>query len=126
LLKDSVTRKIIVYSGADLCYPETALHEIRKYEKEIIRRAGITRDDYKKIFSKLWEYIEIVPEERLLEKLQEAKKIMLPIDPNDALFIAAALRIGADIGSNDKDFKKQRKIRIWQTKDLIKLFLKRG
>ena len=124
LIRDSVTRKIIIYSGIDLYYPEISLHELRKHEKNIIRKSGSNKDSYRKILNKLLEYIELLPEEIVLKNLNESKKIMQNIDPDDVVFISAALGINADIWTNDKDFRKQRKIKIWQTKDLIRLFLK--
>jgi len=124
LIRDSVTRKIIVYSGLDLYYPEISLHELRKHEKETISKTKLAKGNYRETLSKLFEYIELIPEEMILKSLNEAKKIMLRIDPDDVVFIASALSIDADIWTNDKDFNKQNKIKIWYTEDLIKLFLK--
>jgi len=55
--------------------------------------------------------------------MSEAKKIMWDIDPKDTPFIVAALAIGADILSNNKHFKKQNKIKIWDTEEVYKMFL---
>ncbi|MBI4141956.1 hypothetical protein HY484_03470 [Candidatus Woesearchaeota archaeon] len=45
------------------------------------------------------------------------------IDLNDAPFIAAALATQADIWSDDLHFQRQKRVRVWKTKDLLKTFL---
>lgn len=42
------------------------------------------------------------------------------VDPDDTPFIAAALACNVDIWSDDEHFQKQKRIKTWKTKDIIK------
>lgn len=45
---------------------------------------------------------------------------MKGIDENDSSFIAVALALDLDgIWSNDKDLHKQKKVKVWNTKELM-------
>lgn len=124
LIKDSITRKIIIESGLSFAYPEISIMEIRKYEEIILKKSGYSKEEFELILNKLLEYINLIPIGLINNKLNEAKEIMLNIDINDAIFIAAALSFKSQIWSDDSDFDKQNKIKIIKTKDMIKLFEK--
>ncbi len=50
---------------------------------------------------------------------------MSKIDKNDVVFIAAALALNCPIWSDDKHFKKQKEIKIFTTKEISKMYLKK-
>ena len=123
LIQDSLTRRIIVGSGMNFVYPEISMHEIRKYEKMIMEKSGLSKDELDRLLVRLLDYIVLVPTEVIEEHLQKAKNIMLDIDPKDVVFIAAALSFeNPIIWSDDKDFDKQDKIKVVNTSQLAKLF----
>jgi len=65
--------------------------------------------------------VQVVPAEEILKKHKEAEKIMGRIDKDDVPFVALALSFPNDgIWSEDKHFLKQKKVRVWQTQDLLK------
>ena len=67
------------------------------------------------------ENINIIPEEDVKSKMKEALAIMKNIDTKDAPFIAAALAIPNDgIWSHDRHFEKQKKVKQWLAKNLLK------
>ena len=51
----------------------------------------------------------------------KAKKVMEKIDEEDVVFVASALCLGKDtiIWSDDKDFDRQKEVKIIKTKDLV-------
>ena len=125
LMKDSITRKIIIDSSLEFFYPESSFKEIIKYESYILEKSGYDKETFHKILNKLLEYINLVPLELIRSKVNEATKIMRKIDMKDVIFIAAALTINTDfIWSEDKDFEKQENIKILKTKDLADKFFK--
>src|SRR3989338_3860929 len=91
LIRDSVTRKIIVESNADFYFPEQSLHKIRKYQNYILEKSGLDEVEYLQVLEKLFIYIKLIPEEEFIQNWEEAKLIMENIDPEDAVFIASAL-----------------------------------
>jgi len=123
LIKDSATRKIIVKSGRDFFYPEMSLHEIRKYKDLVLKKSRMNEADYSKLLNYLLGYITLVPDEKILGNLNEAKKIMLHIDPDDVVFIATTLGLKESIlWSDDSDFKKQAKVKFLKSQQVVKLF----
>jgi len=121
LIKDSATRRIIVQSGWEFYYPESSLHEIRRHKNMILEKSGLSENEYSKLLHIMFSYITIVPMEQYTSTLEEAKKI-LTSDPDDAVFIAAALQIeGSIIWSDDRDFDKQNVIKNLKTKDMMTL-----
>ena len=66
--------------------------------------------------------IQVLPFEEVLEKWSEAKDIMESIDEGDIPFLAASLTIACDaIWSDDKDLKRQRRVRVWNTREIMRL-----
>ena len=123
LIKDSLTRRIIVGYGMNFVYPEISLHEIRKHEKLIIKKSGLTVDEFHRLLARILDYVVLVPTEVIEEHVREAKSIMCDIDPKDTVFIATALSFeNAVIWSEDKDFDKQDKIKVVKTRQLAGLF----
>ncbi len=123
LIRDSSTRKIILNSEFDFYFPEPSLHKIRKYKSYIFKKSGLTEEEYDKIIVTLFKYIKLVPTEEIEKNWNEAKKIMEHIDPEDVVFIATALSISdLVIWSDDRHFEKQDKIKVLNTKEVVKLF----
>ncbi len=125
LIKDSITRKIIIESGFQFAYPELSLKEIAKYERYIMKKAGYGKEQLDKILNVLLSYVTLIPIDIIKGRIAEAKKIMENIDVNDTLFIATALTLdGSAIWSNDADFDKQNAVRCLKTKDILRLLEK--
>ncbi len=127
LIKDSITRKIIVESDETFLIPELVLEEIRKHEEEILKKSGLSKESYLQILGKLLEHMALMPTEAVKENLEEANAIMADIDEEDVVFIAAALCFeDAAIWSDDTDFEKQPKVKIFKTADMVKIYTNAG
>ena len=119
ILKDSIVRKILLSENIDFFTPEHGITEINKYKDEIITKAEISSEDFEILLAILLENIEILPQELIQSKMNEAKKIMDIIDSKDTPFIAAALALPADgIWTFDADFNKQKEVKTFSTKEL--------
>jgi predicted nucleic acid-binding protein len=124
LMKDSVKRRLILLSGDELVCPEAVIHEIRKHRGGIITRSGLDNNGFDSVLEKLLESVALIPDKETEEHRTESMKLMKGIDIGDAPFIAAALGIpGSVIWSDDKDLKRQKKIKIMNTKDFLGRFL---
>ncbi len=121
LIKNSQTRQIIFHSGYKFYHPKVALRNLEKYKEEIMKKTGMSEEEYEKLLKTLFENIILVDEADFLDKLEEAKMIMASIDIEDVPFIALALSMQNDgIWSDDNHFQKQNKIKIWRTGEVMK------
>lgn len=118
LIKDSISRKIITHLNAELITINFSNKEIDKYKKLILKKAKISDFMFEIILEKLKENLTMLDDNVIMTKMVEASKVMDEIDPDDTPFIAAAIATGSEIWSDDKHFEKQKKIKVWKTKDL--------
>ena len=120
LLKESTTRKILYTKYFDFIAPEFVKEEIEKYEKEFIKKANISSEDFNILLSLLFERITLIPKEvydKYLENLET--KIS---DVKDIPYLACCIAVKADgIWSHDPHFLEQNKVKIFTNKDMLKM-----
>lgn len=122
LIKDSMKRKILIYSGLDFYFPKSSLDKINKYRDYVLKKSKLSLKEYNLLLTTLLGYVNLLDDDEILKKWNEARKIFGHIDPEDMIFIAAALSIGAAIWSDDNDFDRQDEIRVFKTKEFQELF----
>jgi predicted nucleic acid-binding protein len=119
LLKDSTARKIILSDAFNLFAPEFLFTEIKKYEKTILKKSGLRKENFDLLLLLLQSHIAVIPFNEFSGYLTEAEAEMEGIDKKDAPFIALALKLDIPIWSNDLDFKKQKKIISYTTDEIM-------
>jgi len=121
LIKNGISRRIIVSPVIRFITPDYTLQEILKYEKLICRKAKLNHDEFKLLLNLIFEHIAIIPKEDYKELLSRAKTLIEDVD--DVPFIALCLASNADgIWSDDTHFKTQKEIIIFRTKELDLIF----
>ena len=121
LIKDSVSREIILSGKLELITIRFALSEARKHKKYVLAKTGLTEERLDELITKLFDRIYIVPDSLIKSNLPKAIGMMEDIDPTDAPFISLALSVENDgIWSDDKHFAKQKTVKIWKTGALLK------
>ena len=123
LIKDSLTRKIIKNLEFEFFAPSFSLSEIKKYKKYVCEKSSITEKQFDVVLKTLFENIEIVSVDFYKKYIKESKKLIS--DVKDTPFLACAISLNADIWSDDRDFKEQKKVKIYTTHEFIKRFLKK-
>jgi predicted nucleic acid-binding protein len=122
LIKDSLTRQILLYPQMEFFLPEYALEEIEAHKNTISRRSGLGREDIDIVLSLLLENITIIPASVIKQNLKKANKIIGKIDPFDVPFVALCLSVENDgIWTNDKHFENLTEIKAWKTSDILRL-----
>lgn len=119
LIRDSTSRRIIFHLKAELIAIPLLKEEVLKHKSIILEKAGLSETTFDLILQRLYEKMVYLNEEILKEYREGAIKIMDKINPDDTQFIAAALATNSDIWSDDQHFKKQQKVKVWTTKELV-------
>ena len=121
LIKDSVTRQILLLPSMKFYLPEYALEEIEAHKMKISRLSRLSTDEIDILLNLLLENISIIPSQTIQPYLSEAEVMIGRIDPNDIPFLALALATQNDgIWSNDRHFEAIKQLKIWKTSDLLK------
>ena len=120
LIKESVTKELILSNGINLFAPEFLFEEFYKYKEEILKKTNRSLEEFDEIFMILTNIITLIPEEEFGLFLEKARSISP--DENDSVYFALALKLNCAIWSNDKKLKNQDRIRVYSTQDLIEIF----
>jgi len=122
LIRNSKVRAILLSPNYQLYVPEYALEEVERHLPLLIEKTGLSEQEIKLALSILLTNIQVVPSENILAWWSEAEEIVGSIDRDDVPFVAAALSIRCDgIWSDDKDLKRQKKVKVWSSREIILL-----
>jgi len=119
-LADSGTRKALLKAiGIQLLTPEFTKIELRKYMGEIATRLKTQKAAVAKKMEDIFEAAKIVeiPKNEYAQYAEEAHK--LSPDPNDVPYMALALAKQCPLWSQDKALKRQSKIVVLDTAEII-------
>jgi len=124
--RDTIVRKIIVNSkilGLELFIPEYALEELVANKSKIMKYANITSEEYFEfVISVLRYFVKTVPSSFFEDLKEEAKKISPHV--KDSPFFALALKLNCGIWSNEKRLKRQSRVNVFSTKEIVRLLFK--
>ena len=122
MIKDSITRRIILEYDGIFLFPSFIFQEMEKHKEELLIKSGMDIKDFNEILGIILKKVIIIPEEVLFQYRDEALEIIRDIDLDDVLFIACALAYNDSIiWSDDKKLKEQTKIKIINTNEFIEL-----
>lgn len=122
LIKDSTTRRILFGEKFTFYIPEKVIVEVNKYIPEICQKSNLTQIEIQTLLNLILEHLNVVPLENYQKKLEKAREIMSTIDEKDTQFIALAISFKNNgIWSNDKHIRKQEKIKVYTTSEIIKI-----
>ena len=121
LIKNGISRRIIVTPLIQFITPDHSMKEISKYKELICKKAKINSNEFDIILNLLFEKIVIIPKEEYEEFYDTAKTLI--DDINDIPFIALCLASKADgIWSDDSHFKTKKEITLYRTRELALAF----
>ncbi|MFQ6086167.1 MAG: PIN domain-containing protein [Candidatus Bathyarchaeia archaeon] len=121
LIRNSITRKILLHPLIELYAPEFMLEEIYRHIDLIEKKSGLSESEVSALLSIIFSKVTIVPSKRVMEKYGEAETMIGRVDEKDVPVLALALSIPNDgIWSEDEHLTRQSAVKVWKTKDLIK------
>ena len=122
LIKSSLNRELILVDKFEFYSPDYITTEIENNRSYFIKKAKINSNEFDDILNTLLDHIHLVPFEQFKDNYLKALKIMNTVDPNDSVFLALGLSIDvAGIWTEDKDFYAQNILRVYSTKELLRL-----
>ena len=118
ILRNGATRRLILNPELELIAPEFIVKEFAKYANELKAKYTGADPAFDKIVEDILSIIKLIPDEELQPYLPAAKHLIT--DEKDLLYLACALNQNAVIWTNDKEYKKQTRITIKTTSELLK------
>lgn len=123
IFKDSTNRKIL-QKPLLFVTPEYALKEIEVHLPLIIKKCASRKVSEKEVrfaVDTILSNIIFIPDESYKPFIKEAVKLMKNIDEKDSPFIAVAMALNLPLWSNDKALKKQKRVPIYSTEEILKI-----
>ena len=119
LIKAGATRRILLLSENDLYAPEFTVEEFKKHLLELQKKTRLPREELMQNFETLMQLAEIklVPFEEFKHKRALAKNISP--DEDDVAYLALALHLQCALWTQDKQLKKQDRVKVITTKELL-------
>ena len=120
LIKDSITRKVILDYNGTFLFPEYIFEEMEKHKEELLKKSKMKSKDFNNLLSLLLGKVLIVPTNSLYKYKKQAYEIVKEIDPGDVLFIACALAYPQSfLWSDDKKLRRQSIVPILNTREMF-------
>jgi len=98
--------------------PEYAIKELKNNKPDILKYSGLNKKKFKEKLSELLNFINLIPKNLFKEFESEAEQL---IHNKDVPIFALSLKLKCPIWSNEPRFKKQSKIDIFSSKEMIEL-----
>lgn len=120
LIKRGITRRIWFEPELILYSPKFIYDELYKYENFLFKKFSGTKEEFEELSKKLLSKIRIIAHEELVPYMPASKSLIK--DEKDLIYLACALKEDTIIWSNDKEFRKQNRIKIRTTEEMVKEF----
>ena len=121
-IRNATTRELLLDGRLTLWAPEYALLETERIllAPRIQRKLGkLSPEQIKLALAATTSSVQVLPEPAYRIRLSEAEN--LAPDPADAPYLAVALHLNLPLWSNDALLKKQRRVPVYSTEELLEL-----
>lgn len=113
------SKQDLLFSGEiEAISPEWLLFEVGKHWKELCAKSGYSNEEISDAFSLIREQIKSYPLQTYQDKL--ARALEFSPDIKDVEYLALALNRGCVIWSEDQPLRRQNRVRVLNTKELLK------
>jgi len=116
---DSTASKIFFAFDLKYVSPDFVFEEFMKYESECMEKSGLSKEEFEKRKEKIFGRISFVSYGTYGNFLKEA--IDFSPDEDDAPYFALALKLESPLWSNDSILKKQERVTVLNTRELIEI-----
>ncbi|MEK6983547.1 MAG: PIN domain-containing protein [Nanoarchaeota archaeon] len=113
--------KLLPELGIRLYSPQFVFEEIKNREEKILRFSKLDAFELRWLLNDLFKSIETTPKSKYESFLADASSIF-PKHSKDTPYFALALKLSIPLWSNEKLHKKQSKVEVYSTLELLKEF----
>src|SRR3989338_1557936 len=113
--KKSKARELSLSAKLNLQAPKFSLGEIKEHKDKIVKSFSLSEPQFALISKLLNTVVKFAEEKEYSKLLSEAKEVSP--DPDDVDFFALALKSNIPIWSEDKELKKQSRVKVLNTKE---------
>jgi len=114
----SASMEIFFSNDTEFFAPFRMLAELENNREEIRLKSDFSHEDFDNFISVLKLKIRFMPLEDFIDKISEGKQISA--HSKDTEYFALALSLNCPIWSDEKSFKKQSKVKVYNTLELLK------
>ena len=116
--KESKTRRLISnFEILESVTPSFCIDELNEHKELICEKSLLSDSEFEEVFDDLLIFVKVFSLSEYKEFLSDAKTVSP--DPDDIDLFALALKLDCPIWAQEKAFKKQSKIKVFSTSDLI-------
>jgi|SRR3989344_1827976 len=123
LIKDGLTRKLIVDESLELHSPKELFDEFLEHLKELEKKTNVKAEILESKMKELFRIANIKVHSNISDKFIIKAGKFSP-DFEDIIYFALALKLNCSIWSNDKRLTTQNKVKIISTSEVLHLFEK--
>jgi predicted nucleic acid-binding protein len=123
--KESKTRRLI--SNFEILEPVTpsfCIDELNEHKELICEKSRLSDSEFEEVLDDLLIFVKVFSLFEYKEFLSDAKT--LSPDPDDIDLFALALKLDCPIWAQEKAFKKQSKVKVFSTSDLVSFLSQTG
>jgi len=84
LIKNTIVRELLLNPLFEFYVSEYCIEEVERHLNEISKRSGLSVENIYVLLGILLASVQVVPAERIFERIMDAEKIILTLRPNDA------------------------------------------
>lgn len=117
LIAEGSKRRLFFSKHVNPVSPEFVLFEIGKYWQEIIEKSRLPEEKIKLVLSEARKALNTLSLSDVKDFMSEA--LQASPDPDDAEYFATALKLNCPIWSEDKLLKKQSRVKVFNTPELL-------
>ncbi len=114
---NGITRRLLFSDKLVLFAPDLLFDEVFRYKKIILKKSGLSEDEFNIVFGIICSRITFVSYQSFKKFINESENCCPDI--NDSEFFALAFSKRISLWSNDKALKKQDKLKVFFTNELI-------
>ena len=118
IISRNITLGLFFDSRLELVSPDFIIGEFEEHKDEISERTGLNEKEISAFLFLLSPKIKFFKKEDFSDFLKEAENISP--DSDDVEYFALALKLNCPVWSEDKKLKKQGRVRLINTSELIK------